>query len=152
MNIAAQALAIVVALCIRWEGLRRKPYLCPAGVPTIGVGSTAYADGKRVTLQDPPISEDHAVNLLRLTLCRVYMPATRRYCPPTVLDAKLQAAISDFTYNLGVTRLKGSTLRRKVNAGDMAGARAGLMKWVYGGGKVLPGLVKRRAAEAALIA
>jgi len=148
---AAQALAIVRALCARWEGMRLRPYLCPAGVATIGVGSTAYEDGARVTMQDAAITEARALELLDFTLTQIYMPAARSLCLPCVMNAGMQAALSDFAYNLGCTRLKASTLRRKINAGDLAGARAELMKWVRGGGKVLPGLVKRRAAEAALI-
>ncbi|MBM9614727.1 lysozyme [Desulfobulbus rhabdoformis] len=60
-------------------------------------------------------------------------------------------AIADFAYNLGATRLAGSTLRRKINAGDFEGARAELKKWVCGGGRILPGLVLRREAEAAAL-
>jgi lysozyme len=60
-------------------------------------------------------------------------------------------ALVDFTYNLGVGRLQTSTLRRVVNAGDWQGAKEQLMRWTRGGGRVLPGLVKRRAAEAALL-
>lgn len=150
-DIIAKALSLVRALCVRFEGLRLRPYLCPAGVPTIGLGSTVYEDGSRVTLADPAITEEHAYRLAELTLTTIYLPATRRYCPPTVLDAGMQAAIADFAYNLGCTRLKASTLRRKINAGDMAGARAELAKWVRGGGRVLPGLVARRYAEAALL-
>ena len=61
------------------------------------------------------------------------------------------AAILDFTYNLGSGNLAGSTLRKRILADDKEGAKVELMKWVKGGGKVLPGLVKRRAAESALI-
>lgn len=61
------------------------------------------------------------------------------------------AAIIDFTYNLGSGNLAASTLRRKIAANDREGAKAELLKWVRGGGKVLPGLVKRRKAEAKLI-
>jgi lysozyme len=60
-------------------------------------------------------------------------------------------ALVDFCYNLGVGRLQTSTLRRVVNAGDWQGAKEQLMRWTRGGGRVLPGLVKRRAAECALI-
>jgi lysozyme len=65
-------------------------------------------------------------------------------------NERLFNALVDFCYNLGVGRLQSSTLRRKVNAGDMDGAKEQLMRWVRGGGRVLPGLVKRRAAEVAL--
>jgi lysozyme len=70
-------------------------------------------------------------------------------CPG--LRGERLAAIADFAYNLGLGRLKASTLRRRLNAGDYAGARQELRKWVRGGGRVLPGLVLRREAEAALV-
>ena len=61
------------------------------------------------------------------------------------------AADADVAANLGLTRLRASTLRKRVLAGDRAGARREIVKWVRGGGRVLPGLVARRNAEAALI-
>jgi lysozyme len=61
------------------------------------------------------------------------------------------AAIVDFTFNLGAGRLQTSTLRRRVNQRDWTAAGQELRRWVYGGGKVLPGLVTRREAEVALI-
>jgi lysozyme len=68
-----------------------------------------------------------------------------------VADANRLAALIDFTYNLGAGHLRSSTLRRKVNAKDWAAMPAELRKWVRGGGRVLPGLVARRNAEAALV-
>jgi lysozyme len=59
--------------------------------------------------------------------------------------------MTDFAYNLGVARYRASTLRKRVDAGDWEDAKEQLMLWVRGGGKVLPGLVKRRKAEAALL-
>lgn len=78
--------------------------------------------------------------------------ATLRYCPvlATEPDGRL-AAIVDFTFNLGAGRLQTSTLRRRVNQGDWPAAAGELARWIYGAGKVLPGLVARRAAEAALV-
>jgi len=61
-------------------------------------------------------------------------------------------ALCDFTFNAGSGNFAGSTLLKKVNAGDMQGAQSEFGKWVYGGGHILPGLVRRRAAEAALFA
>ena len=61
------------------------------------------------------------------------------------------AAIVDVTFNLGAGRLQTSTLRRRINQRDWAAAATELRRWVYGGGKVLPGLVARRAAECALL-
>lgn len=145
------ALAIAACLCRRFEGLRLKPYLCPAGVPTIGYGSTRYADGRMVSLKDPPITQALADELLLLTLRRDYLPGVLRLSPSLADKPQALGAIVDFAYNLGVAKYGSSTLRKRIDAGDMAGARAELAKWVRGGGKVLPGLVARRAAEAALL-
>lgn len=146
-----QALAIAAGLCRRFEGLRLKPYLCPAGVPTIGYGSTRYADGKAVTLRDAPITAAQADELLMATLRRDYLPGVLRLSPSLADKPQVLGAIVDFAYNLGVAKYGSSTLRKRIDAGDMAGARAELAKWVRGGGKVLPGLVARRAAEVALL-
>lgn len=150
-------LDIAAELCRRFEGFRAKPYICPAGVPTIGYGSTYYADGRKVTMQDAPISEPAARELLMRELFHTYAPGVLRQCPGLLPLALLQDdwrklnAIVDFAYNLGVGRLQTSTLRRKINAQDWHGAKEQLMLWVRGGGRVLPGLVARRKAEVALI-
>ena len=136
-------------LCMRCEGFRAKPYLCPAGVATIGFGSTAYADGTRVQLTDPAITREFAADLLLHTLRTIYVPGALKCCPG-VAGTRL-AALADFCYNLGVGRLKASSLRRRVNAGDWDGARVELLKWVRAGGRTLPGLVRRREAEAVLL-
>ncbi len=78
-----------------------------------------------------------------------FAKGTLALCP--LLTGCSHAAIADFAYNLGLGRLRASTLRRKINAGDIDGAVIELKKWVRGGGRVLPGLVARRAAEAALL-
>lgn len=147
-------LDLAAELCRRFEGFRAKPYLCPAGVPTIGYGSTYYADGRKVSLQDPMISEADARVLLLSELLHTYAPGVTRQCPgllPLAImadDWRKFNAIVDFAYNLGVGRLQTSTLRRKLNEQDWEGAKAQLMLWVRGGGRVLPGLVARRKAEA----
>lgn len=136
-------------LCVKFEGIRLKPYLCPAGIATIGIGNTTYEDGRPVTLKDPPITPARAAQLLDHTLRRVYVPGTLKQCPG--LRNEPLGAIADFAYNLGVTRLAGSTLKRRINAGDWEGAKRELAKWVRGGGRKLPGLVARRAAESGLL-
>jgi lysozyme len=150
-------LDLAAELCRRFEGFRSKPYFCPAGVPTIGYGSTYYADGKKVGMNDASITEPQARALLLKELFQTYAPGVLRQCPgllPLALltdDWRKLNAIVDFAYNLGVGRLQTSTLKRKINAQDWDGAREQLMLWVRGGGKVLPGLVKRRQAESLLI-
>lgn len=146
-----EALNLAAGLCRQFEGLRLKPYLCPAGIPTIGYGSTRYADGRAVTLQDRPITAAQAEDLLLLTLRRDYLVGVLKASPGLIDHPKALAAALDFAYNLGVRSYVGSTLRKRVDAGDWPGARAELGKWVRGGGKVLPGLIARRAAEAKLM-
>jgi len=78
--------------------------------------------------------------------------ATLRYCPVLATESEGRlAAIVDFTFNLGAGRLQTSTLRRRVNQRDWSGAALALRRWVYGGGKVLSGLVIRRCAEVAYL-
>jgi lysozyme len=144
-------LQVAAELCKQFEGFRAKPYLCPAGIPTIGYGSTYYADGRKVTLQDEPIEEPEAEKLLMHELETTYLPGVLRNCPGLAADERKLNAIVDFAYNLGVGRLQTSTLKRKINAQDWEGAQEQLMLWVRGGGKVLPGLVRRRTAESALL-
>ncbi|MFM7010388.1 MAG: lysozyme [Betaproteobacteria bacterium] len=150
-------LDIAAELCRRFEGFKSAPYLCPAGVATIGYGSTFYSDGRKVTLQDAPMSEPEARALLMTELLHKYAPGTIRQCPILLTlalkenDWRKLNAIVDFAYNLGVGRLQTSTLRRKINEQDWAGAKEQLMLWTRGGGRVLPGLLKRRTAERSLL-
>lgn len=144
-------LTLAEGLCRTFEGFSSRPYLCPAGIPTIGYGSTYYQDGRKVTLLDAPIAEPVAREMLRLKLRNEYLPGVLRLCPVLANDEARCNAIVDFAYNLGVGRLQTSTLRRRINAQDWAGAKEQLMLWVRGGGRILPGLVRRRTAEAALL-
>lgn len=144
-------LELAAELCKRFEGFVSKPYLCPANVATIGYGSTYYANGTKVTLNDPPMSEKEAHALLMVELEHTYLPSVIRNCPILLTDEKKCNAIVDFCYNLGTGRLQTSTLKRKINASDWEGAKEQLMLWNKGGGKVLAGLTKRRVAECALL-
>ena len=143
-------LELAAEMCKRFEGFRSKPYLCPAGVATLGFGSTFYANGTRVTLQDPPMDEPTATALLMFELEHTYLPGVLRHCPILATDERKCNGAVDFVYNLGVGRLQTSTLKRKINAQDWEGAKEQLMLWNKGGGKVLAGLTKRRIAECAL--
>lgn len=138
------------ALARRFEGLFLTPYLCPAGVPTIGYGATRYLDGRAVQLTDPPITREMADGMLRESVRSIYLPSVRKLCPGVNSPDRL-AALIDFTFNLGAGQLKASTLRKRVNAGQWFDVPTELRKWVHGGGRVLPGLVRRREAEAALV-
>lgn len=144
------AVAVAAALARRFEGCYLTPYLCPAGVGTIGFGATYYEDGTSVTLLDPAITRERAEALLLWMVRTRYLPAVLRLCPGVDNPQRL-AALIDFAFNLGAGQLKVSTLRRKVNAGEWGDVPAELRKWVRGGNKVLKGLVLRRQAESALI-
>ena len=139
-----------VELAKRFEGFcrvpkndpgRAYPYVCPAGFWTIGFGHMCKPD-------HPPITETEAETYLAADLAQA-LAATLRYCPVLLSQPESRlSAIVDFTFNLGAGRLQTSTLRRRINQRDWASAGQELRRWVYGGGKVLPGLVKRREAEA----
>ena len=136
-------LATLYTLIKRFEGCRLTPYLCPAGVWTCGWGSTGVDvfPGRAWTQEyaDARLSRD-AERFARETI---------KLCPG--LDGDRVSAIADFAYNAGLNALKHSTLRRRVNAGDFEVAKSELRKWVYGGGRKLPGLILRREAEANLL-
>lgn len=144
------AVKVATDLCRQFEGLVLKPYLCPAGVPTIGIGSTFYADGRKVTMQDPPITQWQAQELFAATIHSTYLPGVMKVCPNVQTPNRLGALIS-FAYNLGVAALGSSTMAKRVNAGMWYEAASECKKWTHAGGVVLPGLIKRREAEAALL-
>jgi lysozyme len=142
----SEAIAATARIARPFEGLRLRPYLCPAGVPTIGYGATFYEDGTHVTLFDPPITKERAEALLLWHIESRFLPAVLRLCPVPMTTGQL-AAITDFAFNLGVGNLKASTMRRYILAGDWERVAVELAKWTRGGGKVLSGLVKRRQAD-----
>ena len=143
-----------IALAKRFEGFHRlrksdpgraHPYLCPAGYWTIGYGHLCDAE-------HPSITEAEADDYLAADL-QSALAATLRHCPVLADEPEARlAAIVDFTFNLGAGRLQTSTLRRRLNPRNWEAAARELARWVYGGGRVLPGLVARRQAEAALLA
>lgn len=142
-----------IDLAKRFEGFHRvpridpgraHPYICPAGFWTIGYGH--LCDSKH-----PPITEGEAEVYLARDL-QSALAATLRYCPVLATEPESRfAAIVDFTFNLGAGRLQTSTLRRRINQRHWIAVVQELRRWVYGGGKVLPGLVTRREAEVALL-
>ena len=123
---------------------RAHPYICPAGYWTVGYGH-------RCDQTHPPITVDEAEDYLAQDL-QTAIAATLRYCPLLAAESEGRlSAIVDFTFNLGAGRLQTSTLRRRVCQRDWVAAGQELRRWIYGGGKVLPGLVARREAESRLL-
>ncbi|GAA0586592.1 lysozyme [Halomonas salifodinae] len=125
------------------EGLRLQAYRCPAGVWTIGFGTTRV-DGKPVT-PGMVIDKSRAIELLAADAER--FEDTVRRCVEVQLNQNEFDALVLLTYNIGAGALQKSTLLRKLNAGDRKGAADEFLRWNKGGGKVLPGLVKRREDE-----
>lgn len=137
------ALPALISLIKRFEGCRLKAYLCPAGVWTCGWGSTG-PDVKADTVWTQEFADARMQKD-----AEHFLHGTVELCPG--LAGNRLAAIADFAYNLGLGRLRFSTLRKKLNAADWAGSRAELMKWVFSKGKALSGLTQRRFAEAVLL-
>lgn len=123
-----------------FEGLRLEAYRCPADVPTIGYGHTLGVKmGDRIT-------QDQAEELLRKDLA-IFERGVNKAVTALITQGQYDALVS-FAYNLGLGALQGSTLLRKLNAGEDASGEFG--RWVHAGGKRLDGLVRRREAERAL--
>jgi len=133
----------------RFEGLKLKPYQCPASISTIGYGNTYYPSGAKVKLTDPAITKEKAEELLKFLLTS-YEKGVDSFCRDDINQNQFDA-LTSFAYNVGVGNLQKSTLIKKVNKNpNDPSIRAEFMKWNKGGGKVLLGLTRRRQAEADL--
>lgn len=130
-----------IDLIKRFEGFSPTAYLCPAGVWTIGYGHTAGVS------EGDSIDEDTAEDFLREDLADAE-GAVGKYVKVPLKQWQFDALVS-FTFNLGAGNLYNSTLLKKVNRNpDDPAIRQEFGKWVHAGGRVLPGLVERRKAEA----
>jgi len=118
------AVLLACKIAQHYEGLFLKPYLDPAGVPTIGWGSTYYEDGAKVTLEDQYVD----------------IP----------LNTNTTAALADWVYNLGPVAFERSTMLKYVNSSNSAEAGRQMILWDHANGEVLPGLEARRKTEQTL--
>jgi len=152
----------------RYEGCRNRPYLCPAHIWTIGYGHVLYQqqirlpmtrkDGESVQIRkEYPLAEGdnrvwskEEINQLFATDIASFERGVLRLVPGVHGRQGAFDALVSFAFNAGLGNLQRSQIRIKANRGDWAGAAEALMDWTKGGGKVLPGLVKRREAEKAL--
>lgn len=136
----------------QYEGMRLSPYLCPAGVPTIGFGTTIYPDGTPVTLSDPHITKAKALEYLTTELDK-YELKVDELTNGRATEYEL-AAMTSLAYNIGLAAFEGSSVLRLYNQGKLREASAAFGLWnkakVNGVLTVMPGLVARRAAEAAM--
>lgn len=149
----------VITMIKHHEGVRFKPYRCPAHLWTIGVGHVLYPEQGKLPVAErlkfPLKPEDFRVfskeevdRILEKDLQR-FLVGVQRYCPTGLNPNRLGALVS-FAFNVGLGTLQRSTLRMKHNAGRFDEAAEELLKFSKAGGKVLPGLLKRRNDERAL--
>lgn len=141
-KIGAAAVALAVPVVMVYEGLVTRSYRDPIGVLTACWGHTGpdVRPGQRYT-------REQCERLLYQDLLK---HADALDCIHVPMTDGQKAAFLSFAFNVGASRFCASTLVRKANAGDMAGACAELSRWTYAGGKQLPGLVRRRATERAV--
>jgi lysozyme len=140
-RVVAAAVALAVAtLTLPFEGTRTVAYKDPVGIPTACTGHTG--------------SDVRVGQVYSTAQCKSLLDADEAVAAQAVIDlttgpinANELAALTDFTFNVGRGNFASSTLRRKFNAGDHAGACKELLKWVYAKGEKLTGLVRRRQAE-----
>ena len=124
-----------------WEGERRSVYADIVGIPTVCFGHT----GPDVKRGQPARTGEQCAALLEDDIGAAWSAVQR--CIATPITVTQASAFTSLTFNAGPGAVCGSTLQRKANAGDMAGACAELRRWVYAGGKRVQGLVNRREAE-----
>ena len=131
-----------------FESFRSAPYLCSAGVPTIGYGTTVYPNGIKVKLSDQKITQQLAESFLQFHVNAIEKDVSK-LVKVTLTQNQLDALVS-FAYNVGLNAFQDSTLLKLLNAGDIDGASKQFERWNKAGGKVSNGLTRRRNAEKAL--
>lgn len=152
MPISKQALDMIK----HHEGVKLKPYRCPARLWTVGVGHVIVPDhaktpfDERLNLKLPKewnrqLTMEEVDAILQTDLKR-FEAGVRKLCPSNLSQSRLDALVS-FSFNVGLGNLQRSSIRMRHNRGDFAGAADEFMKWTKAAGKVLPGLVKRRTDE-----
>lgn len=136
-------------LICEFEGLRLKPYLCSAKIPTIGYGNTYYPNGVRVTLLDKPISKDYAFEIFK-DIADKFAKRVASMVKKSLTQNQFNSLVS-FAYNIGTGAFSTSTLLKKVNANpnDLT-IRAEFMRWNRANKVVVRGLTIRRKKESDL--
>ena len=155
MKISARGIQLIK----HWEGVRYRPYICSARLHTVGVGHVLYPAQGRLPLDqrdafplephdNRTFSKDEVDGILSTDLIRFEVGVARLF--PMVLTQGQNDALVSFAFNLGLGGVQRSTLRQKVLRGEIEEAADEFLKFTRGGGKILPGLVKRRNDERAL--
>jgi lysozyme len=141
------------------EGVRFKPYQCPAKLWTVGVGHVINPNHGKLPIEqriglpipdgwDRKLTEDEVNGILRCDLDR-FERGVEKFCPVALTQGEFDALVS-FSFNVGLGTLQRSTLRQKLLRGDKEGASQELLKYCMAGGKVLKGLLNRRKDELAV--
>jgi len=133
-------------LICEFEGLKLKPYLCSAKIPTIGYGNTYYPNGKRVTLLDDAITKEYAFEIFK-TIADKFAKRVDEMVTSELTQNQFNSLVS-FAYNVGTGAFATSTLLKKVNnnPNDVT-IKNEFLKWVRANKKVIQGLVNRRNKE-----
>jgi lysozyme len=135
-----------INLIKKWEGCKLTPYLCSAGVATIGIGTTCYKDGSKVKLKDKAITIEQAEELLLQDLA-IRGKELMQILPKNLTDNQFNALLS-FVYNLGVPALNKSSLLKLILKNPYEQTiKQEFLKWVMAGGKRSQGLINRRNDE-----
>ena len=141
------------------EGVRAKPYRCPALLWTVGVGHVLYPEQAKLPMEERKAFPLRGVDtrtfgmeevneILRKDLAR-FESGVLRLCPVAATRQGVFDALVSFSFNVGLGNLQKSSIRMKTNRGEFEEAAEEFMKWTKAGGKILPGLVKRRTDERA---
>jgi len=148
-----------IDLIKHFEGVKNRPYLCPALLWTIGVGSVLYPEQAKLPMDSRksyPLKAEHnrvwsddEIDKLFLTDVYRFERGVERYITVSLTQSQFDCLVA-FSFNLGLGTLQKSTLRQKLNRQDYEGAIESLLKYNKAGGKILKGLDLRRKAEAAL--
>lgn len=144
MNVSSNGLDIIK----EFECFKSEKYICPAGKPTIGYGHVIRVKTEKlnnVFLWNGSLTKEQATNLLKKDV-KIAENAIKSNVKVNLTQNQYDA-LTSFVFNIGVNGFKSSTLLKKLNTGDYKGAAEQLPKWNKGGGKVLNGLIKRRASE-----
>ena len=155
MNLSDKALKMIK----HHEGVRQKPYRCPAKLWTVGVGHVLYPEQGKMKIEERDgfalkdvdnrtFSMEEVNAILKSDLAR-FERGVVLFCPVLLTRGQFDALVS-FSFNVGLGTLQRSTLRQKVLRGDMEGASEELLKYCKAGGKILKGLENRRKDERAL--
>jgi len=155
MNVSPEAIKVIC----HHEGIRFKPYRCPAKLWTVGVGHVMYPEQGKLPIDqrdgfplrpedNRQFTKDEVDGILRFDLAR-FERGVAQFCPVSLTQGMFDGLVS-FSFNVGLGTLQRSTLRQKLLRGDKAGAAEELLKYCMAGGRILKGLQNRRIDERAM--